>query len=107
MKAMKTIVKKDLGYTLTCYSTHELESEIELSALNRETENLLKECIHCGNGGTEVTHIFHPDWGSPHELYAKCPKCGIRTQEWHAEDTEEDFKEALRLIVEAWNKRPE
>ena len=53
----------------------------------------------------------------PHTLYAECPRvhqkpetvdkgCGMRTQEWHAEDDEVDFKEALRLIVEAWNKRP-
>ena len=104
---MKTTVKKELGYTLTCYSTHEIESEIGLSSPISEAEDLLKDCNHCGRGGIKVIHLFHPDWGNPHELYVKCPKCGIRTTEWFAEDTEEDFKEALRLIVEAWNRRPE
>ena len=125
---MKTSIKADLRYTKPCrevqtgYYLQEIENEAEIQALIKEAEVTLKPCAHCGNeayigyffvpgntgprrvapGSTEIKIVE-----SPHSLQGRCSKCQIQTNEWHAEDNEEDFKEALRLITETWNKRPE
>ena len=62
---------------------------------------------HASPKGVEVIAVEHP-----HEVHVICPPisggldCEIRSKSWFAQDDEADFKEALRLIVEAWNRRP-
>ena len=122
---MKTTLKKYFETETKTYQINRrfqlgaLENEAEIGALIHDAEVLLKSCIHCGwesmicyafAPGDMFAKIMVPGPGvvateHPHKLYAGCNKCGIRTQKWHAEDNEADFKEALRLIVEAWNRR--
>jgi len=69
-------------------------------------------------GGGYDVGFFHGHFimvKHPHEVHATCPRdqrpvpvvkgCGMRTMTWYAEDNEVDFKEALRLVVETWNRR--
>ena len=123
---MKTTLKRDWDTEpKTCqinrrFQLGALENEAEITAIIQEAEALLESCFHCG-GKPMICYAFAPgdefpkridfDTGvavteHPHKLYGGCNICGIRTQKWHAEDDEADFKEALRLIVEAWNRRP-
>jgi len=132
---MNSKLKKEYqDITASSFELDVLENEAEISALLHEVDVLLKPCAHCSNEHTRINYKFVPTYHAPHRaspgsteivmkwhphtLYAECPRahqnpvsvdkgCGIRTQEWHAEDDEADFREALRLIVEAWNRRPE
>ena len=110
----------------------DIENAAELLALIHEAQDQLLPCIHCGHTRPAINYYYRPGdtypykalpdgnvliKEHPHEIYAKCCRrsiyepssvqgCGIRTTEWHAEDDDVDFKEALRLTVEVWNRRP-
>ena len=120
---MKTTVKKEWEGKVTPYTLDFLENEAEIQALIKEAEVTLKPCAHCGKKRAYIVYLYtqgdqYPKrvdtennkvilTEHPHALYVECPDCNIRTKDWHAEDNEEDFKEALQLITKTWNKRPE
>lgn len=103
------------------YTLNEMLCTETLETLIRGAVEKLKPCPCCGSESPRVQYYFLPFVGtqadgrcSNHELYVQCPHpfsgkgCGLRTVEWLAtEDVDYvDFKEALRRIVEAWNRRP-
>ena len=116
------------------YPLRHLENEAELGAMIAEAEKILVTCAHCGANGS-VMYYYNPckDFPRvakyseepnkiemvmipyPHALCVQCSghrgekfenRCEMRTKVWHAEDDEADFKEALRRVVNAWNRRP-
>jgi len=105
----------------------------KVRAIIDEYEKMLSPCAHCGREHPHINYTFRPGYMSPvfahagstkivskehpHEVYVKCrwripdhPSaalgCNIRTMEWFALDDIDDFREALRLIVVTWNRRP-
>jgi len=114
MCKMKSSVKKDLGYSIPYYSLHDMENEVEIASHIEAAKVLLKPCPCCGGLHLVVDYTFTTEDTpclvgvvQPHMLTARCTDCGIRSKTWYAEDDEADFKEALRLLIEAWNRRPE
>jgi len=132
---MKTTVKEDLGYTPFTVHDLENEAEITALIKEAEAVLMPCPCcgrehpVICYSYQPDLRFphsVLHNEdtnraelvmTCNPHVLYAECPRphqmpisvdkgCGIRTQKWHALDDEADFKEALRLIIEAWNRRP-
>jgi len=126
-------VEKSHYYIRNIDGLEDLENSEELSAILHEYRDQLSPCTHCGYKYPDIRYCYQP--GNmlphkilpsgelamkeyPHEIYAVCSRrsiyqppeeqgCNIRTQEWFAEDDESDFREALRRIVAAWNRRPE
>jgi len=111
---------------------YELENESEIATLINEADATLLPCAHCGNDRPHVHYMYRPGnmfptqlqpngeipmKECPHELYVVCCRnaatdppsdiedCRIQTRVWNAEDTEDDFVEALRRVCSAWNKR--
>jgi hypothetical protein len=116
---MKTLVKQDTNmnarHPKMCY-LFELENEAEIAAIIQESEKMLRPCPCCGREHPEFDYVFTFNDTpclvgvvQPHRLNARCGSkegCGLQSKTWYAEDNETDFREALRLIVEAWNRRP-
>jgi len=118
------------------YSLDDLENADKLRDIIQEYEVQLKPCAHCGGNMVHVCYRYIPEYMAPywkesekgkseiaskphpHALYVECRwtnndssppdeiGCCITTMEWHASDDEADFREALRRIVVAWNRRP-
>ena len=105
------------------YCLRHLENEASLTVLIQEVEKTLFPCAHCGAKGRieygylpkYYPYMRNPSGKSPHELYVLCDghrgvesedRCGMEGRRIYAEDNEADFREALRLIVKAWNRRP-
>jgi len=112
---MKTLIKEHTDITIQ--TTLDLANGVTLKSLIDDAEKSLLPCAHCGRERPRIIHIFVPEHipNHPHRLYAICWAhkddtvtgiCEMQSKTWYAEDNEEDFKEALRLIVEAWNRRP-
>ena len=125
---------KESPYHLLCVDNlSALENGSELLAIIEEYQDQLLPCIHCGHKYPRISYCYRPGdkypdkmlptgeltmLEAPHGVYAVCSRrsifrpsgeqgCNIRTQEWHAEDDETDFREALSWIVAAWNRRPD
>ena len=125
---MKTLIKEKwltagAEYEFPEYCLRHLENEAELTVLIQEAEKMLSPCAHCGaKGYIEYGYLTkwyppmrNPSGKHPHELYVRCDghrglemedRCGMEGRKIYAEDDEADFKEALRVIVKAWNRRP-
>ena len=106
------------------------EEIVEIPALIQEAEATLKPCPSCGKKHPCIRYFYvrgvtHPIKSTsgdvvfkeyPHLLYVECPRphqnpesvnegCGYRTEDWRAADDEVDFRKALHLIADTWNKR--
>ena len=105
------------------YYARQLENGDTLKAMVDEAVAMLSPCAHCGREHPRILyhylpttfHTGNPTGRHPHELYAICTKdmedtvkgiCEMESKRWYASDDEEDFREALRRIVQAWNRRP-
>ena len=118
-----------------CYPYNALENAEELTAIVNEYEALLQPCIHCGLEHPCIEYLYCPSntivpgKKHPHKIHAHCwysdmfldslPSdasgdsdkqlgCKIQTAVLYAEDDDNyaDLKEALRMIVAMWNRRP-
>jgi len=125
---MKTTIKNKES-TGTKFQLNDLENGDEIGAIIKETEDNLLPCAHCGgNAQTIMYSFFNPavrgarlkEKGSdeivqtvnPHKVFVMCggllpdrTYCYMRTASLYAEDTEQDLKEALRIISNTWNSR--
>ena len=114
---MKTLINE-----IEIHSIEDLKNGAILKALIEEAEKKMSPCAHCGRKHPRIVYIFCPPElpstihkDHPHRLYGSCwthkddtvtGDCEMQGKVWYAEDNEADFKEALRLIIEAWNRRP-
>ena len=133
---IKTLIKEEyrnkIGERFN-FDLSYLENETELSALIQEAEAQLSLCPCCGSKQVRIRYYYRYDTrypyrtgmagdiivrAHPHVVYAECAEtlkslasqitaCTIRTHKYSAEDNEADFRGALRLIVETWNRRPD
>jgi hypothetical protein len=85
----------------------DMENESELAALINDAQATLLLCPHCGCKKIKIWYTFHPMIRKvlEHGVFAKCDECHIGTPTVHADDNEADFKEALRMICNTWNRR--
>ena len=95
------------------------KNEIQFMALSKEAEKLLSPCAHCGRNNVRIVYWISdtggPTGNHPHAVFAMCygskddkieGVCDMQSKTWYAEDNEDDFTEALRLVVGSWNRRP-
>jgi len=113
---MKTTIKSGIEQGKEFYALEQLDTASEIEAIIEEFEPLLKPCLHCGQDVITIRYLhYNPKWQDPHCFYIRCGGnrngrvnvgCMIQTMMLPAADDEQNIRETLNSLCNAWNGRP-